>query len=259
MSSENQVSEPAREGFLYQLWLERDLTRMALQTVDGHEIAILEKGVRNYDAGPDFSDALIRYQGRMLRGDIEVHPVAGDWYHHGHHHDPRYNSVVLHVVTMFCPKDFRTLRQDGALVPTLNLDSYLENPAEELQETDEEISPPVLDSRACRLSREPEGIQWHIIRTHSDKRLQTHKQQFAELRSSQSWDQIFYQSILTALGYAKNQLPFKRLVQVLKTANAFKKTALSLHLPFFQPPIIRPVSSSIPLTCSYCDADTYCL
>ncbi len=212
---DQKIAEPAREGFLYQLWIERDFSQMVLTTIDGHELAILEKGVRNYDAGPDFSAALIRYQGQILRGDVEIHPVAGDWYQHGHHKDARYNTVILHVVTKYCPKDFRTLRQDGTLVPTLNLDSFLEAIAEELQADEESIPPAVITKTSCPLSRLPEVTQWQIIRWHSHQRLQIHKQQFSELRTTESWEQIFYLYIMNALGYAKNQLPCKRVAQLL--------------------------------------------
>ena len=36
--------------------------------------------------------------GREVKGDIEIHLVSSDWYHHGHHQDPRYDKVILHVV-----------------------------------------------------------------------------------------------------------------------------------------------------------------
>lgn len=212
---DNKVSEPAREGFLYQLWLERDFSHLSLTTIEGHELTILEKGVRNYDAGPDFSAALIRYQGQILRGDVEVHPVAGDWYHHGHHQDARYNSVILHVVTKFCPKDFRTVRQDGIVVPTLNLDSFLESTAEQLQADEEEVPTCLTQPMPCLLSKQAEATQWQVIRCYSDQRLQLHKQQFKELRAIDTWEQIFYLNIMTGLGYAKNQVPFKRVAQLL--------------------------------------------
>ena len=122
----DKIKAPAREGFLYHLWLDRRFDGVDLQTLDGHSIEIVEKGVRNYDAGPDFLNALLRFGEQLERGDVEIHPLAGDWYAHGHHRDPRYNNVILHLVTMDCPASFRTIRQDGALIPTLNLDDYLE-------------------------------------------------------------------------------------------------------------------------------------
>lgn len=55
-------------------------------------------GWRNRSAGPDFRDAVIEAQGETVRGDVEVHRDARDWLRHGHESDPRYANVVLHVV-----------------------------------------------------------------------------------------------------------------------------------------------------------------
>ncbi|NIA29483.1 MAG: DUF2851 family protein, partial [Actinobacteria bacterium] len=157
----NKINEPAREGFLYKIWLDRAFGEL-LATVDGRKIEIREKGVRNFDAGPDFLNALILLDGGILRGDIEIHPIAGDWFSHGHHHDPRYNNVILHVVTMSCPPDFRTLRQDGQIIPTLNLDQFLEKTAEELENDPEfhvDAAPPVI----CALSAEDDNKITRIL------------------------------------------------------------------------------------------------
>ena len=50
-------------------------------------------------AGPDFRDAiLMSAEGRLLRGDVELHLRAGGWQAHGHQRDRRYNGVILHMV-----------------------------------------------------------------------------------------------------------------------------------------------------------------
>ncbi len=218
----DKVEEPAREGFLYQLWLERGFGSQSLRTVDGRTVEIREKGVRNYDAGPDFLDALIVVGGQMQRGDIEIHPVAGDWFLHGHHRDPRYNNVVLHVVTMDCPPNFRTLRQDGTLVPTLNLDAFLEMPADQLQETD--LAPEVVatGSTQCELAKKPDEIMQRILEWAGDERLAAKAQRFAERRQTDSYDQIFVEGIFEALGYSKNQVPFRNLARNLPVATLSK-------------------------------------
>ncbi len=206
------IKEPAREGFLYHLWLERTFESIDLRTIDGQPVEILEKGERNFDAGPDFLNALVRIDDQLLRGDVEIHSIAGDWYAHGHHNDPRYNNVVLHIVTMECPASFRSIRQNGTLIPTLNLDAFLEKPAEELEEDNPAPEKPRSD---CALRRESGDIIHRIIEHYGDKRFALKSARFAERRGAHSWDQLFYAALLEALGYAKNQIPFRHLAEVL--------------------------------------------
>ena len=61
-------------------------------------LRIRSTGVWNRESGPDFKNAAIIIGNEKLKGDIEVHLRASDWFTHNHHHDPSYNNVVLHVV-----------------------------------------------------------------------------------------------------------------------------------------------------------------
>lgn len=207
------VEEPAREGFLYHLWVERPFNSALLRTVDGRPVEIIEKGVRNNDAGPDFLNALVKIDEELKRGDVEIHPVAGDWYAHGHHRDPKYNRVVLHVVTLDCPAVFRTINAEGALIPTLNMDDYLEKSAEELELESQVDSPPfVLE---CALARQDSAVIRQVVEKAADVRLSIKTDRYLERRATQSWDQLFYEFLLEALGYAKNQIPFRQLAATL--------------------------------------------
>ncbi len=66
--------------------------------------------------------------GRTLVGDVEFHLRAGDWFTHGHHTDPRYNQVILHVVR-YPDGQMPARRQDGALVPACSLLDLPQSPA----------------------------------------------------------------------------------------------------------------------------------
>lgn len=55
-----------------------------------------------------------------LTGDVEFHLRAGDWFAHGHHADPRYNQVILHVIR-YPDAQMPARRQDGASVPACSL------------------------------------------------------------------------------------------------------------------------------------------
>ena len=208
----SRVAEPAREAFLYQIWKKREIDNRTLYTIDGSPVTIRERGVQNFDAGPDFINALVETGEGLVRGDVEIHPVAGDWYTHGHHRDPRYNQVVLHVVTMDCPSDFKTLRQDGVSVPTMNLDMYLDLPAEVLEK--EEKTPEVKVGH-CALGDCSQSFIRQVLESAGESRFTMHVSQVKESRAHNSWDQILYQSLCESLGYAKNQVPFRNLARRL--------------------------------------------
>ena len=65
---------------------------------DGAGYAVLYPGRPADGPGPDFRDAVLRGpDGRVMRGDVEIHVRASGWRAHGHHRDPRYNGVAFHV------------------------------------------------------------------------------------------------------------------------------------------------------------------
>ncbi len=207
------ITEPAREAFLYRIWQKKDIESQTIHTINGQEIIIREKGVRNFDSGPDFLNALIEYQGEIKRGDVEIHPIAGDWYAHGHHRDPRYDQVILHIVTMDCPADFRTKSLNGTHIPTINLDSLLETKAEDLEKQHNFDQDSI--SGECALSLCSSLQIQSVLEKAGIARFLVHAQQFSEQSMSNSWDQICYRSLLEALGYAKNQVAFRNLADHL--------------------------------------------
>ena len=87
-----------------------------LDTTDGVSLEIIHRGTWSHGLGPDFRDALILFDGRELRaGSIEIHLRTRGWGDHGHHLDPAYDTVVLHLVGQHDGTETRRL--DGAIVP----------------------------------------------------------------------------------------------------------------------------------------------
>ncbi|MDR0393929.1 MAG: DUF2851 family protein, partial [Tannerella sp.] len=86
------------EDRLQYVWKHRLYAESDLITADGTPIFVIDAGIRNTDAGPDFFNAKIRIGDTVWAGNIEIHQRASDWYTHGHHKDKAYDSVVLHVV-----------------------------------------------------------------------------------------------------------------------------------------------------------------
>lgn len=89
----------------HRLWLQRDMT-----TIDGRRINVIDPGLLNNNAGPDFFNAKIEIGDELWCGNVEMHVKASDWYNHGHHNNNAYDSVILHVV---CIDDTKVKRPDG--------------------------------------------------------------------------------------------------------------------------------------------------
>ena len=87
-----------KEHFLFFLWRYQLYEKGELKTTDGRDLAIIHPGHLNDNAGPDFLNGTIIIDGVRWHGNIEIHVKGQDWKAHGHHNDPAYQSVILHVV-----------------------------------------------------------------------------------------------------------------------------------------------------------------
>lgn len=88
----------ATEGFIQFIWKHRLYDGKSLSTTGGEDLEIWRPGEQNLHAGPDFFNALMRFGHMIWAGNVEIHLRASDWYRHGHHLNPAYNNVILHVV-----------------------------------------------------------------------------------------------------------------------------------------------------------------
>lgn len=93
-----------RETLLQACWAHHLWKRPHLATEDGSALEVLSPGWLNRTAGPDFTEARILIAGREHWGDVEIHVEEKEWWEHGHHKDPGYDRVILHVVLKRGPK-----------------------------------------------------------------------------------------------------------------------------------------------------------
>lgn len=87
-----------KEEFLHFIWQKQAFDHHELKTTDGDALVIKNQGRLNAHSGPDFLHSEITHKGQNWHGHIEIHKKSSDWYAHGHHEDPAYDPVVLHVV-----------------------------------------------------------------------------------------------------------------------------------------------------------------
>ena len=106
------------EQLLHYVWKHKLFPLKALTTTNGLPVEVIDPGLPNTNAGPDFFNAKVRIDGTMWVGNVEVHTLASDWHRHGHDSDRKYDSVVLHVVGT---PDCQVCRTNGEPIPQLAL------------------------------------------------------------------------------------------------------------------------------------------
>lgn len=94
----NKTRPAFQEAFLHYIWKTKNFNFQTLRSTTGQLVKILDWGHHNHNAGPDFLDGKIEYDGIIWAGHIEIHIKASDWYNHHHHVDPAYDQVILHVI-----------------------------------------------------------------------------------------------------------------------------------------------------------------
>ena len=109
---------PYKEELLQFIWESRLFSTEDLRTTEGSTVEVVLPGVIQTNGGPDLIGAAIRMDGQLWAGSVEVHVHASEWYAHGHHRDPAYDNVVLHVVFR---NDREVFTSKGTRVPTVVL------------------------------------------------------------------------------------------------------------------------------------------
>ena len=106
------------EQLLHYVWKHKLFPLKPLHTTTGQKVEIIDPGLSNPDAGPDFFNAKIKLEGVIWVGNVEIHERASDWKRHHHDQDPTYDSVILHAASDI---DAEVKRTNGELIPQLEL------------------------------------------------------------------------------------------------------------------------------------------
>lgn len=127
------------EHLLHYVWKHKIFPLKTLQTTGGLPVEVIDPGLHNSNAGPDFFNAKLKINGTLWVGNVEIHSCSSDWFKHGHDRDKAYDSVILHVVEQ---PDCEVVRPNGETIPQLVLGcpEHVSEHYEELRRAD--IYPP---------------------------------------------------------------------------------------------------------------------
>ena len=123
------------EQLLHYVWKHKIFPLKQLTTTTGQALEIIDTGLANRNAGPDFFNAKIKLDGVLWVGNIEIHQASSDWVKHGHHQNCAYDNVILHVASLI---DADVFRSNGEVVPQFMLECppHIQENFEELSKTD---------------------------------------------------------------------------------------------------------------------------
>jgi len=197
------------ESFLSYLWRGR-FQGQRMMTTAHEELVILHPGEQNSDSGPDFFNARIRLGETTWAGNVEIHVLASDWYQHGHHEDPVYDRVILHVVHV---ADRPVFRLSGEPVPTLEIRESEAGPTWERYQS-------MMTARhwiPCSSQLEP-GIDYGFglwAPALAVERLEKRIKGLMTLltQAGRDWDQAFFRYMAMGFGFRINSLPFEMLAK----------------------------------------------
>lgn len=181
-------------------------------TTDGKKVEILSVGEHNRDAGPDYSHARVRIDGKEWVGNIEIHVCASDWTKHHHHLDKAYDNIILHVVRT---ADKPVYNSRGELVPQCELNypsdkDYLSALFESAQRMDSAIA---RIGCAEQLLHDPRLLTEGWRKTLLCKRLECKRASITRLLeiTKGSWEHALYISLARNFGFHTNSVPFEEL------------------------------------------------
>lgn len=123
------------EQLLHYVWKHKIFPLHELRTTDGRKVEVLNPGIHNRNAGPDFMGAKVKMDDVVWVGNVEIHTKTSDWFRHHHDMDAAYENIILHVAAevekpLFYP--------DGREIPQLQLEvpQYVRANYEELNRND---------------------------------------------------------------------------------------------------------------------------
>ncbi len=250
------------EKFLYEIWKNQNFTK-ELKTKDGQYLEVINAGVENKElSGPDFKNAKIKIGNITFTGDVEIDIDYSDWKGHGHNLNKRYNSVILHAVLNNNDRN-NVYTSEGRKIPSVSIINFLQNDLAEnikaaiisesknrinkmpCMESNFEISEKdkldfLYDLGLIRFKKKKDkfferlkeliyleqlNLKEPIIRYELDEKFYNKTFTQNDFNNQLVWQQLIYESVFEALGYAKNKEIMKALAKAadIKFLNSLTK------------------------------------
>ncbi|CAI8204686.1 MAG: Uncharacterised protein [Flavobacteriaceae bacterium] len=246
-----------REDLLHFLWRYQKFDEAPLQTTTAEMVYVLDKGQPNSGSGPNFLMAQIQIGSIRFAGAVELHLSASHWYQHGHHKDPAYDNVILHVVW---EDDLSIRLPSGQCIPTLEL----------RHSTDKELlatyqknfikthqNPPC--SPFVKSLPTPLWKHWRerLYLERLEERIQAIDIRLEELNND--WEALLFERMARGFGLNRNGESFEKMAQSFSFSVLRKQagTATQLEALFYGQLNMLPKTTTHPYTSSLVDHYAY--
>ncbi|MBK7762683.1 MAG: DUF2851 family protein [Bacteroidetes bacterium] len=222
-----------KENLFQFIWLHRLYGHSkALETIDGEPLLVINPGILNTHAGPDFLAAKIKIGNTIWVGNVELHLKSSDWFKHQHQTNKAYAKLILHVVY---EHDEVLPSNESLQFPTLELKDYIQLPLLEKYNSmmnaigfipcEEKFSTISLFTKQVQLDR-------MLIERIEEK---THHLTHLLQKYRNNWQEVFYIQMAKGFGLHINQDVFESLAMhtPLKLLTKYKHNPLQIEALLF--------------------------
>lgn len=183
---------------------------MPQHTTDGQPVEVVDVGMANTDAGPDFFNAKIKINGTLWAGNVEIHVRSSEWKRHGHQTDKAYDNVILHVVKI---ADTIVQRTNESAIPQceLHYPQSVEEKFEQWLHSKQKIA------CADEMAHIPDIFISDWKNSLLTERLESKTQEIDHLltQSENHWEEVFYRTLAHSFGFHINGQAFELLAKSL--------------------------------------------
>lgn len=197
------------EQLFQYIWQHSLFVPNGLTTTAGEKVVVHHPGHKNTNAGPDFLEGRLKIGNTEWAGNIELHLKASDWKQHGHHEDPNYHNVILHVVLENDEK------QPAGNFPTLVLKNHIANDVVQKYQKLMEVPETIACSAQIQRFSEIKWQSWlnRLLAERWEEKLAEWENLWEY--SDKDWRQLLYFRMAANFGFHVNKVPFLALAQSL--------------------------------------------
>lgn len=195
------------EKFVANIWQQQLITNLVTDT--GKRLQIIYPGRVNTGSGCDFRDVVFAIDNIVVTGDIEIHVKSSQWYSHGHHQNPKYNNVALHV-TMWHDSQTPVICQNGKIIPTVCLGPLCGDSLDKISRRVDLSRHPLLSCPKITDASNTLALNKLLV-TAGTERFLIKIASFQIALETEDAEQVLFRGLAKALGYAQNAITCEEL------------------------------------------------